>query len=217
MTMKKWSEKAWQIALPTYKKILAHPFIKELAAGTLPNETFINYLMQDALYIDNYSRILAHIASRLNDKSHVASFIRFAQDGVDVEKAMHETYLKDLGERDTTMSPTCLLYSSVLSSCATKPVEAEAAAILPCFWVYERVGEYIKEQATENNPYSMWIDTYGDPMFEESNRRAIEICDALADNASEQTRELMTSMFVLCTKMEWMFWDSAYNFEKWKI
>lgn len=215
--MKKWSDEAWMAATPVYNKILEHPFIKELADGTLPREKFLTYLQQDAIYIDNYAKVLSHIASRLYDKSHTASFVAFAQDGIDVEKAMHESYLREVAEQERQMSPSCLLYSSVLSACATKPAEVEAAAILPCFWIYKKVGEYIKSISVANNPYTMWIDTYGDPAFEISNQRAIDICDSLAAATGNSTREKMTEMFVLCSKMEWLFWDSAYNFEKWKI
>ena len=216
--MEKWSQKAWKAAKPIYDKIIAHPFVQELAKGTLSRERFLFYLQQDALYIDGYSQKLAHVASRLRKKDQIESFIRFALDGTIVEKAMHETFLKDIPNRTHTMTPTCLLYTSVLSSQATAAVEVEAASVLPCFWVYQRVGEAIVGMGDySENPYHKWIGTYGDPSFEESTRRAIEICDDLAENASPEIREMMTEIFVLCTKMEYLFWDSAYNLEKWKI
>lgn len=215
--MKKWSETAWEAAAPVYEKILEHPFIKELTQGTLPREKFLFYLEQDAMYIDNYTKVLAHIASRLYDKEQTEDFVAFAQDGINVERAMHETYLAEVAEPCRQMSKSCLLYTSVLDSCATRPVEVEAAAILPCFWVYQAVGEHIKALAAKNNPYEGWIATYGDPAFEVSNRRAIAICDALAEATGEGTRRAMTDIFVMCTRMEWLFWDSAYRMEQWEI
>ena len=29
--MKRWSDEAWEAALPVYRKILGHPFVRELA------------------------------------------------------------------------------------------------------------------------------------------------------------------------------------------
>lgn len=215
--MKNWSETTWQSVEPVYNAIVRHPFVQQLADGTLADEKFRFYLLQDALYIDNYARVLAHIASRLSDKSHAADFIRFAQDGVDVEKAMHATFLNGVLPDKARISPTCLLYTSLLSAQATAPVQVEAAAVLPCFWVYQRVGQEVVKRASADNPYRLWIDTYADPQFEQSTRRAIEICDELAAHAGKDTAEAMTKIFTMCTRMEWLFWDSAWNLEKWKI
>ena len=45
----KWSEQVWQLAGPIYRSILSHPFIIELANGTLARERFLFYLNQDAI------------------------------------------------------------------------------------------------------------------------------------------------------------------------
>ena len=50
---KKWSEEAWNAALPVYDKILTLPFIEQLADGTLPEEKFLFYIRQDSIYVEN--------------------------------------------------------------------------------------------------------------------------------------------------------------------
>lgn len=211
----KWSEEAWRQAMPVYRRILGLPFVGELADGSLSRERFLFYLSQDAIYIENYSRVLAHIASRLPRQQQCADFLRFAADGIAVEQALHASYLN--GITPAVATPTCLLYSSYESSLATAPVEVEAAAILPCFQVYQAVGEDILARATPDNPYYRWISTYGDEAFAASTLRAIEICDELAEAATPGLRRAMSEAFLTSTRMEWMFWDSAYNLEKWKI
>lgn len=217
METKKWSDEAWEAALPIYKAITEMPFIKELISGKLPNEKFIFYLKQDELYIRNYSRVLAHIASRLKDVDRTAAFLSFAQDGVAVEEAMHQVYLS--GQQAAEMSPSCLMYSSTLTAQGNGPVAVEAAAILPCFWVYWAVGQHIIEEVGDlgSHPYKDWISTYSDPAFTKSNQLAIDICDKLAAESTEAVRRQMTDIFVLCTRLEWRFWHSAYNLEKWEI
>lgn len=215
--MTKWSNEAWQAALPLYNRILEHPFIKELCAGTLDREVFNRYLRQDALYIENYSRVLANIASRLPRMDQVASFLDFAKDGVAVEEEMHKSYLADTDMSRVVKSPTCQLYCSLLSAQTNAPVEVAAASILPCFRVYHEAGRHIKANSKEGNPYSKWIDTYDNPYFDSSNNRAIEICDELAGNTSADIRRAMTRIYVEATRLEWMFWDSAYSGEGWKL
>lgn len=216
--MSRWSDSAWEAARPVYEKILEHPFVRALADGTLSAERFRFYLRQDALYLDGYARRLAHIAARLGRKEHTEAFLRFAADGIAVERALHEQFLGGEHPAPEEISPACLLYTSVLESQATAPVEIEAAAVLPCFVVYQRVGEAIhaQQQGTEN-PYRQWIETYADPAFAASTAEATAICDALADAAGDATRRRMTDIFVRCTRMEWLFWESAWQLETWKI
>lgn len=214
----KWSRQAWEAAEPLYRQIITHPFVCALAAGTLTPERFRFYLRQDALYLDGYARRLAHIAARLPRKEHTEAFIRFAADGIEVERALHESFLGGDHPAADEMSPSCLLYTSVLDGQSAAPVEVEAAAVLPCFVVYQRVGEEVLARQTGSaNPYRRWIETYADPAFAESTAEAVRICDELAAESGEATRRRMTDIFVLCTRMEWMFWDSAWQLEKWKI
>ncbi|MBD5216975.1 MAG: thiaminase II [Bacteroidales bacterium] len=215
----KWSEEAWKASEDIYEKILQHPFVRGLADGTLPAEKFRFYIEQDALYLRQYFRVLSHIASRLDDISEAETFIKFASDGVAVEKALHGSFLKDDRQDEAFASPSCSLYTSTLLSQCLEPVEVEAAAVLPCFWIYQRVGEWIYASVGEcmENPYSSWIQTYADKTFMESTERAIEICDRLAENASVEVRERMTKIFRYCARMEWLFWDSAWNLEAWKV
>lgn len=213
-TGNKWSEKARKEAEPVYQAILKLPFVKELSAGTLDRKVFERYIGQDSLYIGKYSKVLAHIASRLPSTRMSETFLRFAQDGVAVEKALHSTFL---AERPKEMSPACRFYTSVLAAQAEAPIEVEAAAILPCFQIYLSVGQEIAKQSADPNPYRDWIATYSDPAFEKSTAEATEICDMLAGSASAGVREQMTKIFVECTRLEWLFWHGAYNDIKWEI
>ena len=116
-------------------------------------------------------------------------------------------------------SPACLLYTSYLwRQLAIAPIEVSVAAVLPCFWIYKAVGDYIlANQTNEENPYQTWINTYGGDDFSRSVSRAIEICDELAESCTESRQKEMLEAFVVCSKMEYLFWDSAHNLEQWKI
>lgn len=209
----KWSEQAWQNALPAYNAILKLPFLKELADGSLSQERFTNYITQDNLYLNDYSRVLAHIASRLNDISLVDTFLGFASNGVAMEKELHAKYIRDTNPQK---SPACMFYTSVLKAQADKHIAVEAAAILPCFWVYYEVGKHFLPLARlEGNPFADWVRAYSDPVFEQSTLKAIEICDRLADEATPEIQRQMTDIYLQCTRLEWLFWHSAYTDLRW--
>lgn len=211
----KWSEEAWLAAGKIYEAILDLPFLKELSNGTLSLDRFRHYISQDSQYINVYSQVMAHIASRLPDMEDASSFLDFAKDGVAVEKELHNKF-----NPDTSMgkSPACEFYTSYLKAQADKDVAIEIAAILPCFRIYLEVGRHIMNIAKmEGNPYRDWIETYSDPAFERSTDRCISICDTLAAKATPDTRKSMTEAFVTCSRLEWLFWESAYRLRMWPI
>lgn len=211
----KWSETAWQTSQNIYEAILKLPFLQELAEGTLPLEKFDFYIGQDALYLNDYSKRLAHIASRVHDPELSETFLKFAADGVAVEKTLHACFISEVPRKK---SPTCLFYTSFLASTSNDDVAVECAAVLPCFWIYREVGrEIIKRAKMEGNPYSEWIATYADEGFSRSTDLCISICDKLAANVPEEVRSRMTEAFLNAARLEWRFWDSAYNLETWEL
>lgn len=207
--MEKWSEKAWRAALPIIEEIKQLPFLRELADGTLPDDIFRFYISQDRLYLDAYTRALAHIASRLPDMADVETFLGFAVDGVAVEKELHARFNPD---KNAVMSQACEFYTSFLRARSQHDIAVEAAAILPCFWVYLEVGRHILSVTNlEGNLYRAWIETYSDPAFDVSTEKAIDVCDRLAATASPRVRDEMTATFLEATRLESLFWQSAYR------
>ncbi|MBW2962841.1 thiaminase II [Mesonia aestuariivivens] len=216
----KWTAKTWKNIEPIYQKIIEMPFIKELQNGTLPMEKFQFYMGQDSFYLENFSRSLALIGARAESIDHALDFIRFAEGGIVVEKALHDSYFQEFGLTDRgNIEPTTHHYLNFLkSSAALDQVEVAMAAVLPCFWIYKEVGDYIyANKINENNPYQKWIDTYAGEEFEESVVKAIEICDAVAEKSTEAQQEKMTQAFIAATKLEYMFWESAYQLNTWLV
>lgn len=213
----KFSEYTVKEAQTLYNSISSHPFVAELASGSLPQEKFLFYINQDALYLETYRKVLTGIGAKLAHEDHAKSFLSFAMDTINVEKALHEFFLD--GKKPTAAySPACLLYTSFLArQLSLEPLELAVAAVLPCFHVYKYVGDYILSDYNKENPYINWINTYGGEDFANATERAFEIYDIMAENSTDRGRRLMLENYMICTKMEWMFWNSAYNLEQWQI
>ena len=60
-----WSEQAWKSIDPILDEIRQHPFITEMADGTLSPAKFAKYLAQDKLYLANYGREMKALAAML--------------------------------------------------------------------------------------------------------------------------------------------------------
>jgi thiaminase/transcriptional activator TenA len=218
-----WSGEAWKAALPAFRKILEHPFVCGLADGTLPQDVFAVYIRQDALYLESYARTMSLIAARLPRQEQRDLMTGFIKDTLAVERYMHELYQgmneKHLPPTPSKASPTCQLYMSYEARmAATAPVEVACAVILPCFTVYQQTGAHLLAARKKNgNPYNDWIDAYADPSFDKATRAAVALCDELADAATPAIRTQMTETYVNATRMEWMFWDSAWKKEGWPV
>ncbi|MBC6996964.1 thiaminase II [Cytophaga sp. FL35] len=213
-----WSSGAWNRIEVIYARIESMPFIKELMAGTLPLEKFQYYMVQDAFYLDQFGRALAIIGARVENVEDSLAYIRFAEGAIVVEKALHESYFESFQLKEKGhIEPICHHYGHFLkSTAALDGVEVAMAAVLPCFWIYKKVGDYIyQNQQSGDNPYQKWIDTYAGEEFGELTQRAIEITDNIARQSTEKQQQAMTEAFITASRLEYEFWNSAYTLKTW--
>jgi thiaminase (transcriptional activator TenA) len=140
--MTSFSDTAWQRTARLRQAIHELPFNTELAAGSLSRARFQGYVIQDALYLGQYSRVLAIAGVKGPDGATLHAFAESALEAVAVEQALHARYLREFGIdparlADAEPSPDCLGYTSfLLATGYHDPWEVLVAALLPCFWVY---------------------------------------------------------------------------------
>ncbi|HJP79420.1 MAG TPA: thiaminase II [Pseudonocardiaceae bacterium] len=206
-----------------HRALLDHPFNRELAEGSLGRQQFQFYLVQDARYLAGFARALAIASAKAPDVADVAFFAGAAQEAIVVERALHAGYFERFGLTDAELagvptSPTCLAYTSfLLATAATADYPELVAALLPCFWVYQQVGEHIVagQGGAADNPYQAWIDTYADEEFAKAVATCRDAVDRAAAAATESTQDRMFAAFSKACEYEWLFWDSAYHQEAW--
>ena len=199
------------------QQIFKQPFNIELANGILPKEKFIFYIIQDALYLADFSRALALTGARLIDNDHAHQYVKFSLGAIESEKILHSDYLAKHHFVDLTsieQSPVCFMYTNYLLKMAgTASVEEAVASLLPCFWVYYEVGKEIEKYNTHDHPYSEWIELYSSENFHQTVTSAIKIINQLGIHASNQLKQRMVSAFTRATELEWIFWEGAYQRE----
>ena len=217
----RFSDEAWQQNAALRAAIHALPFNTELAAGKLAPERFRVYILQDAIYLEQYARVLALAAAKAPEVATLQAFANSALGAVAVEQALHGRYLQEFGVDPATAvagepAPDCLAYTSFLVATAyQEPWEILVAALLPCFWIYWDVAQTITREAAADNPYRAWIDTYADPHFGEAVGRVIGVADEAAVATTRRIRDGMLAAFRRSTLYEWLFWDGAYQQRGW--
>jgi thiaminase (transcriptional activator TenA) len=221
--MMRFSDEAWQQNAGLREAIHRLPFNTELASGTLSRERFRFYIVQDAIYLGQYARVLALAAAKAPEIATLQAFANSALGAVAVEQALHGRYLQEFGVDPGSVmaaepTPDCLAYTSFLLATAyQEPWEILVAALLPCFWIYWDVAQAITREAAAENPYRAWIDTYADPHFGEAVGRVIGVADEAAAATTSRIRSGMLTAFRRSAQYEWLFWDGAYRQRGWPV
>ena len=209
-----WTLSVWEKSLPVYEAILAQPFIKELADGSLSAERFSRYIAQDELYLGTYGRQMFQIAGLLADPSEREMFIAFALSGIDGEKAMHQLLIEKYGI-DCRVQPSnvTLGYNAHTQAAIDTGVkELALAAMLPCLWIYNRVGlDILANARLEGNPYKEWILEYGNEQFSSGVALILEMIDRWAETAPEELLARMDDLYLESARYEYAFWNYGYT------
>lgn len=216
-----FSRDVWQRNQALYQKTLALPFNKELALGTLSQDIFRHYVIQDAHYLLAYGRALAVCGAKAFDAEAVIQFTQGAREAIIIERSLHEGFMQAFGITKTDFETTpltaaCHHYTSFLTATAwSESYPVVLASLLPCYWIYAEVGKDIVRQAVKDNPYQAWIDTYAGEHFNEEVRKVIAITDAVAAQSDAATVEKMHLAYTKAAELEYLFWDSAYQQRQW--
>jgi thiaminase (transcriptional activator TenA) len=218
-----FTDDVWAAATKLREAVHAHPFNTELSAGTLSREAFAHYMIQDSLYLQGYARVLALGAAKAPAADEILEFSKAAEVAIIVERALHAGYLEQFAidpraAETAAATPACEAYVNfMLATAVTDSFAVLAAAVLPCFWLYQDVGTTIAKQGAPNNFYQAWIDTYADESFAAATERMKAIVNAAAEAAGPAERARMEAAFLRCAQHEWLFWDSAYHQKDWPV
>ncbi len=212
----KWTAEAWKCSEPIFEQITKHPFITELAAGTLATDKFVRYIAQDEIYIKNYGEEMYLLADMLPEGDMRTMFRAFADSGIEAERAMHDLLIERFGI-DTAVEASSVTkeYMSHTRGCINgDSFEVALASMLPCMWIYNEVGLFIyAHRNREANPYSEWVATYSSEEFTAGVAAVLEMCDSLAAKATPEVRRRMTEAYHKAAYLEWAFWDYGYSGE----
>ncbi|QJY46411.1 thiaminase II [Pseudonocardia broussonetiae] len=208
----------WSDITGVYEAILAHPFLTGLTDGTLPREAFRHYVVQDAHYLRGYAKALAVCAAKAPDESATVMFAQHAAGAIAAERDLHASLLDELGTLDDEVAPATQAYLSYLLATAHGGSYADAVgAVLPCYWIYARVGATLLEAGSPDPLYARWIAMYGGEDFQGVVDAVLAETDRTAAALSEPDLARMRRHFATTARYEWMFWDGAHRQERWPI
>lgn len=92
---------------------------------------------------------------------------------------------------------------------------AGVAAVLPCYWIYQHVGQYLKGKGSVHEKYQAWIDVYGGEEFDNTVRQVLDMMNTIATTLTVEQKMECKKHFVSASRMEYMFWDAPYHSITW--
>ena len=206
-----WTAALWAAGGETWHQILDLPFVRALGEGTLDEDLFAFYLDQDALYLRDYSRALATLSARADTATAQVHWAAGAHEAIAAESQLHEGWLANRA-RLGGASPITMGYTNFLrASAAGDDYVVGAAAILPCYWLYEEVGAVLSSQNHADHPYAEWLSMYGGEDFAADVARSLAEVERAFEAASPAQRVRAARAYLSACVYEREFFDQAHR------
>ncbi len=175
----------WKENADLAQTTLEHRFARGLADGTLPLESFQEYVAQDAFYLESFARAYALALAHSPDARGLHDFAELLV-GTLEELKLHEGYAArwNVDLSGTIPGEATLAYTDFLLATASLGTVGETcAAMTPCMRLYAFLGQSLAEEGVdEDNPYVEWVEAYSDPEFEALASRLEELLDLYAED-----------------------------------
>ncbi|KIV99757.1 phosphomethylpyrimidine kinase [Verruconis gallopava] len=199
-----------------------HEFVRQMAEGTLPVERFKYYLIQDYLFLIQFSRanaLAAYKANNMRDINRSAEIVRHIQ----AETSLHISYCEqEFGISkeqiiSTEEDQACTAYTRfVLDIGHQQDFFALQIALLPCLLGYGVIARRLYDDPKtkkEGNLYWKWIKNYVADDYVEAVQLGRKLVEKEARKISLHRLEELVDIFIKGTKLEKGFWDMGMQHE----
>lgn len=200
---------------------LEQPFVKELGEGTLAEDRFRFYMVQDYRYLLQYSKVFALGVVKAEDEGLMRRFACMVHDTLDGEMDVHKIYMKRLGitEEEVAATKTALAnqsYTSYMLEVAFKgDILDVLAAVLSCAWSYQMIGGHHKNipGALEHPLYGEWVKGYSSQEYIGGVEEIIDAVNEFGADISAKKEAYLKEIFLNCCRYERDFWEMAYHMD----
>lgn len=214
---------AWRDAAgdhwPAYTR---HAFVRGLRDGTLPRAAFLDYLVQDYLFLLHFSRAWALAVTKAETVEEMRLAAGTVSALVNDEIALHVRTCAEAGLREADLSraeekPQNIAYTRyVLVAGHSGDFLDLMAALAPCVLGYGEIGTRLAREAT-SDAYADWIAGYSGAEYQHVCREVGALIDsAVARRLGTVPQDtprwpVLCSRFVTATRLEAGFWEMGLS------
>lgn len=209
---------AWRNAAgSTWSDYTRHAFVEGLGNGSLPRAAFLNYLVQDYVFLFHFSRAWALLAAKADTPEEMRIAASTIDGLVNHEMAHHIQTCAAAGIDEAALfsaqeEPENLAYTRyVLEAGYSGDFLDLLAALAPCVMGYGEIGARLSREATSTE-YKDWIATYASDEYQKVCVDVGALIDAAVarrigtlDNSPRA--EKLAGRFETASRLEAAFWS----------
>ena len=208
-------EEAVAAAMPLWRAAADEDFLTGMGEGTLDRQAFLDYIVQDSLYLRDYLKAYAMAlfkSQTLRQMQVFYSVLGYVNDG---ENATRLRYLSEAGLTDDDVDtmekkPACAAYTDFLLRVAREEDVPEIVmAVMPCMVGYRFVFEELLRRcpAVLEGPYAPLVRDYTAPEYAAACAEWTDFTNALCAHLPAERRAHLIDLFVQCHNLS--FWLQA--------
>jgi len=204
-----------------WEDYLQHPFVQSIGNGSLSEHSFKYYLVQDYLFLMQFSRAYALAAYKSETLEDMRSATAAMTNIIDFEMQLHIEYCSSWGLTLDDLSGTCedlatTAYTRFVIECGHKGDLLDLmTALAPCVVGYAEIGRKLAESPTVDqkpNPFKSWIEMYSGEDYQKFAASAIQQLQTLFIKRGGPGRyNSLSSIFSQATRLEIKFWEMAWK------
>jgi len=206
---------------PDWTAYVAHPFVRQLAAGTLPPAAFKHYLVQDYLFLMHFARAFALATFKSDNLEDMRDRAATLHALLHTEMGLHVEFCRGWGITEAAMQAapeareTMAYTRYVLERGLAGDVLDLEVALAPCTVGYAEIARAImadpKRMAT-NNPYQPWIDMYAGAEYQAVAQSAVARLDRIgAARGAAARMPSLSKTFAEASRLEAAFWQMGLD------
>lgn len=221
----RFSDRLLESTRETWDAAVTHPFVKELFAGTVPDEDMAGYLIQDYRFADGFMALLGAAVATADDLAPRLRFAEFLGEIAGDENTYFVDSLEELSahgsgaaERDAIpdTEPTRGFKKIFAEAAETRDYAVIVSVVLVCEWLY--LDWATREENTalapggmpERHVHAEWVRLHDYPGFHE----LVDFLRGEIDRVGERTPETAAQVeefFTRTVDLELEFFDESLS------
>lgn len=204
-------------SLPIWEACLQGDFLQGLAKGTLPEDSFKGYIVEDSLYLREYSKVFAWGIINSKNMAEICNYyamLAFVNEG---EGSTRQYYLKRYGLTDEQIQNLSLraenkAYIETMMEAAKEGKAAECMmATLPCMLSYQWLFKELLKQypQVKETAYGRFVSDYESEEYRKVCERWTEFAEEVCIHLSEDEKLKCINIFRACSEHELHFWKMS--------
>lgn len=204
-------------AEPDWSDAIGHRFTEELGDGTLDDDVFREYLIQDYAFVSDLVSVVGYAvgqAPTMAAKAELSGFLATVTSDEDeyFERSFDALAVPRDDRDDPAPAPVTERFGDLLAKGALAgDYEETLAVLLPAEWIYRAWATRAADGSPSRFYLSEWVDLHANPDFDAFVSWLRRELDTYGPPLSERRRGRVARLFERVAELEVAFFDAAYS------